>query len=563
MQTRTTIRQILDNSIEKYPEETAFILKEKAGKEVKYNNITYKQLGEELKVLGTAFMKEELTRVAVIGKNSYPWVVSHFAAICSGAISVPLDKGLMQDETESCLQRSEAQILIFDKDHMDQVKIMCQKPEFKNVRFVCMNDTDDMPDKVETLGKYMELGKKYLDKGSKDYDDVVINGDDLAEILFTSGTTSRSKAVMLSNNNVASNIYALNNHIKFYTTDVNMAFLPLHHTFGSTSLLLLLAHGATNVFCDGLKYVQQNFCEYKVSVFIAVPLLVEGIYTKVIKQAKKQGKYEKLKKGVAISSFLMKFGIDIRRKIFKEVLDQFGGNIRLIVSGASALSKEVAKAYNSVGVTLIQGYGLTETSPVVSGENEKNINYGSIGIPMCNLEVKIDNPDDEGTGEIMVKGPSVMVGYYKDPEETAKVLQDGWFRTGDLGYIDPKGIMYIRGRQKNVIVLKNGKNIFPEELEDMISKIPYVSECMVYGEEKGEDLVVSLIVVYDKEALEQFADAPEEEIKAFVWKDIEKINDTLPTYKRIKRLTVTDVPMEKTTTAKIKRYKVLETANKQ
>ena len=573
MQNIHTIREIIDNSAEKFSQCTAFTLKAKACGNVQYFDISYKMFYEEIKALGTALIELDYKRVAIIGINSYEWALAYYGTVCAGITSVPLDKGLPMEEIESCIRRSGAELVMYDQEHRNIIANISRKEEFKNVKFVLMgkllNNTKEKElvnasELSELLLKdLIEKGKTSLKMGSTSFDEVKISGDDLAAILFTSGTTSNSKAVMLTNNNIASNIYALLDLLDIYTTDVNIAFLPLHHTFGNTGLLLMLANGASTVFCEGLKYVQQNLKEYKVSIFVAVPLLLEGIYDKIIKQVKKQGKYKKFQTGIKISSALMNLGIDIRRKIFDEIHQQFGGRMRLVVSGASALNKDVAKAYNMMGIDLIQGYGLTETSPVVSGEKPGKSRYGSVGPALCNLEVKVSNPDENGVGEIIVKGPSVMKGYYNDPEETAKVIKDGWFYTGDLGIIDKDGYIFIRGRQKNVIVLKNGKNIYPEELEEKLSNISYITESIVYGEEKGEDLVVSAKIVYDMEMLKQeypelknyLNDDAEIEIKKAIQKDVERINDNMPLYKRIKRITVTDIPMEKTTTAKIKRYK--------
>ena len=381
----------------------------------------------------------------------------------------------------------------------------------------------------------------------------------MASIIFTSGTTSMSKAVMLSSKNIASEIYNINCAEKVYDTDVNMLFLPLHHTFGSTILLLALADGVTNVFCDGLRHIQENLKEYKVSVFVCVPLLLEAMYKKIYAEVEKQGKTKILKFANSISRFLLKFNIDIRRKVFKQILDNLGGNIRFVISGASAIDKNVAQGFYDFGVLAVQGYGLTETSPVLTAENEKCVKFGSVGLPLPEVEIKIDSPNEEGIGEIVAKGPNVMLGYYEMPEETAKVLKDGWFYTGDLGYIDKDGFLFITGRKKNVIVLKNGKNIYPEEIELLLSNLPYVAENMVYGTPKGDDLVLSAKIVYNKDYVkEKYGDIPEDELRDIIWKDVKKINSTLANYKHIKNLIITDEPMIKTTTQKVKRFEEIK-----
>ena len=411
----------------------------------------------------------------------------------------------------------------------------------------------------KTVSELVELGKKLVADGDNRYEKHKIVPNEVASIIFTSGTTSMSKAVMLSNKNIASNIYNINCAEKVYDTDVNLAFLPLHHTFGSTILLLGLADGVTNVFCDGLRHIQENLKEYKVSVFVCVPLLLEAMYKKIYAEVDKQGKTKILKFANSISRILLKLGIDIRRKVFKQILDNLGGNIRFVISGASAIDKNVAKGFYDFGILAVQGYGLTETSPVLTAENEKCIKFGSVGLPLPEVEIKIDNPNDEGIGEIVAKGPNIMLGYYEMEEETSKVLKDGWFYTGDLGYIDKDGFLFITGRKKNVLVLKNGKNVYPEEIELLINNLPYVVESMVFGTPKDDDLIVSAKIVYNKDIVNQkFGDILELDLKDIIWKDIKKINSTLANYKHIKNLIITDEPMIKTTTQKVKRFEELK-----
>ena len=368
---------------------------------------------------------------------------------------------------------------------------------------------------------------------------------------------------MLSHKNIASNIYALTSAEKIYDTDVNIAFLPFHHTFGSTGLTFFLSCGAKNVFCDGLRHIAQNLKEYKVSVFVCVPLILEAMHKKIMQEIEKQGKTKKVKFAMKISNFLLKFGIDIRRKIFKDVLNNLGGNLRFVVSGAAAIDKNVAKDFNAFGILTVQGYGLTETSPVLCAENAKSIRYGSVGFPVCNVEVKIDNPNEKGIGEVIAKGPNVMAGYYENEEATNETLIDGWFHSGDLGYIDKDGYVFITGRKKNVIVLKNGKNVYPEELEVLINNLTYVEESMVFGMPKDDDLVLSAKIVYNKDYIKDtYPNITKEELEKIIWEDIKAINKTLTNYKHIKNIIITDEPMIKTTTAKIKRFQEIEAITK-
>ena len=556
------IREILQDSVKSYPDNSAFIIKHKDGKNVDYEKITYKRFMDEINFLGTALIDLGLkdTKVAIIGKNRYEWMVAHFAVINGTGISVPLDKGLPAGEIENSLIMSGCETIVFEKDYLDTIKEIKNKNTTNLKKFICMDDIED--ESVLTIKTLLNKGKTLLENGDKRFLKAEIDNEKLSILVFTSGTTSASKGVMLSHKNIVSNIYGLDSFEKIYPTDVNMAFLPFHHTFGSTGLLYLLHHGATNVFCDGIRHIQENLKEYKVTMFICVPLIIEAMYKKIMTQVEKQGQTKKVKFGIKLTRFLLKFGIDIRRKVFKQIIDNLGGSLRFIISGASGIDRKVAEAFNDFGFLTVQGYGLTETSPVLFAENENNIKYGSVGLPLINVEVKIENKNEDGIGEIVAKGPNVMLGYYENKEETDKVLKDGWFYTGDLGYFDKDGFLFITGRKKNVIVLKNGKNIYPEEIEQVISNLSYVAENMVYGKEKDDDLLLSAKIVYNKEYMdEKYPGKTEEEIKEIIWKDIKEINKTMPQYKHVKNIVVTDKPMIKTTTAKIKRFEEMKNEN--
>ena len=553
------LKEMILDSVNKYPDNSAFIIKHKENKEVTYETVTYKRLGEEMNALGTALIDIGLkdTRIAIIGKNRYEWMLTHLAVVNGVGISVPLDKGLPAGEIENSLVMSKCETIVFEKDYLETIKEIKQKGATDIKNFICMDEIDDP--EVINLKNLIEKGKELISNGNREYIDTKIDNEKMSILLFTSGTTSASKGVMLSHKNIVSNIYGLDSFEKIYPTDVNMAFLPFHHTFGSTGLIYLLHHGATNVFCDGLRHIQENLKEYKVTMFICVPLIIEAMYKKIMAQVEKQGKTKTIKFGIKLTKFLRKFGIDIRRKVFKQIIDNLGGSLRFIISGASGIDRKVAEAFNDFGFLTVQGYGLTETSPVLFAENENNIKYGSVGLPLINIEAKIEDKNEDGVGEIVVKGPNVMLGYYENEEETNKVLKDGWFYTGDLGYIDNDGFLFITGRKKNVIVLKNGKNIYPEEIEQLISNLSYVAENMVYGKEKDDDLLLSAKIVYNEEYVkEKYPGKSEEELKEIIWKDIKEINKTLPQYKHIKNIVVTKEPMIKTTTAKIKRFEEIK-----
>ncbi len=446
--------------------------------------------------------------------------------------------------------RSEAEVIIFDNKHEELIKKIKESGKTNLKFFISDSDNKEFLN-IENL---KSEGKTLLDKGDKTFEKVEVDSDKMSILLFTSGTTSKSKAVMLSQRNIAANIVAMHATEDFRKTDVNLAFLPFHHTFGSTALLVLLSSGAANAFPDGLRYVAQNLKEYKVTFFIGVPLLIESIYKKLQKEIEKQGKTKIIYVARKVTNILDKVGIHIKRKVFKEIIQNLG-NLRFIISGAAPLDRDVTQFFNEIGIRTLQGYGLTETSPVVAAENFKYVKYGSVGFPMKDVFVEIVNKDEKGIGEIRVKGQNVMLGYYKNEKATNDVLKDGWYYTGDYGYMDKEGYLFITGRKKNMIVLKNGKKIFPEELEELLNKIDLVKESMVFGMPKGDDVVVSVKVQYDEEiAKEKYNNKSIEELQSIVWEKIKEVNKTLPTYKYVKHLLITKDDFIKTTTAKIKRF---------
>ncbi len=545
-------REMLSAVVEKYPNNNAFIIKKDKSKK-EYTHITYTQFQKDINCLGTALRNAglERRRIAIIGKNCYEWMLAYFAVLCGAGLAVPLDKGLAETEILSLIERSESDCVIFDKEYYDIFHRLSKTENCSVKKFICMEAFGDL----EHLPDYLLEGERLLAAGERSYLEAELNPEGAGVMLFTSGTTARSKAVLLSQKNFLANVYGMCCSQKFYPTDVNMAFLPYHHTFGSVGTIIFLAHGSTTVFCDGIRYIAQNLVEYGVTVFVCVPLIIEGIHKKIMHTVKKQGKEKKLAMGRKLSRLLLALGIDRRRKIFKDIHAALGGKVRYIISGASALSPEIWEALNDFGITTVQGYGLTETAPVIAAENIKMQRKGSVGLPLCNVEVKIDNPDSRGIGEIVAKGPNVMLGYYGDEEATNAVIRDGWFHTGDLGKMDKDGVLYITGRKKNVIVLKNGKNVYPEEIESVINAFPFVDECLVYGKEKGDDFIISVNVVYNKE---YFAGKDRAEIEAEVRAGIAEVNRNMAKHQYIKHIEVTDVPMEKTTTAKIKRYKAIQ-----
>ena len=554
------IKGIIYNSAKQYASNIAFILKHKKDKEITYENITYKKLLEDINAFGTKLyeMGFKNKRIAIVGRNRYEWGVAHLANLLGGIVSVPLDKELQVDELESCLERSKADVVIFDEKYIENIEEIKRRGNTNLQEYICMTEKDG----YSNFWDLKEKGKKLLKQGEKEYTKVKIDEDKMAILLFTSGTTSKSKAVMLSQHNIASNVYAMLLVERFLPTDVNLAFLPFHHIFGSTEMIVMLASGLATAFPDGLRYVAQNLKEYKVSLFVGVPLLVEAIYRNIEKEIEKQGKTKLINMAKKISNILLKFHIDIRKKLFKPVLDALGGHMRFIISGGAPLDKRVAQGFNELGIELAQGYGLTETSPVIAAENAYKKRSGSIGFPMDNIELEIVDKDENGIGELRVKGPNVMLGYYDNEEETRKVIRDGWFYTGDLGYIDKDGFVFLTGRQKDMIVLKNGKKVFPEELEVLINRLDLVEECIVYGmpdEKDKNDLKLSVKVVYNKDvAKEKYPNATEDELRKVIWEKIKEINKTFPPYKYIKNMILTKEDFIKTSTQKIKRFEEIK-----
>ena len=556
----TTIKELLYHSATVFSSNVAFTEKVKKDNNINYINHTYLELLDDINSFGTALYKLGLKnkRVAIIGHNCYKWAIAHLSNLLGGIVSVPLDKGLQTDELENSLIRSEASAIVFDaklKDIIEEIKAS-NKTNIKH--FICF---DELPNFL-CFNNLLSDGKKEIENGNNEFINCEIDSYNMSILLFTSGTTSQSKAVMLNQYGIVTNIYDMLLVESFYETDVNIAFLPFHHIFGSTGMLVMLAAGLKTVFPDGLRYIKQNLLEYKVSVFVGVPILIDKMYSTMIKEIEKQGKTKLINFAIKISNILLKFHIDIRRKIFKELINALGGNMRFIVSGGAPLDSKVSKWFNQIGIHLVQGYGLTETSPVISAENDNCIKYGSVGKPMNSVEILIKNPDSNGIGEIAVKGPNVMLGYYNNETQTNAVLKDGWFYTGDLGYIDKDGFLFITGRKKDLIVLKNGKKVFPEEIELLINRLDEVEESFVYGlpdRNDKNDVKVAVKIVYNKDFVNnKYPDISEKDLEAVLWAKIKDINKTLPMYKYIKHMTFTSEPLIKTTTNKIKRNEELK-----
>lgn len=549
------IKEIIINTVKEKKSKTIFTKKIMKEKEVTYQNITYQKMLEDVNGFGTGLYKHNLAgkRVAIVGRNRYEWVVAHLANLLGGIVSVPLDKELKIEEFESSIIRSKVTAIVFDEKCEELINQIKERNNTSLNEYICMSKLEN----YEDMESMIIEGNSAIKSGYDEYINCNIKSNEMSILLFTSGTTSMSKAVMLSQKNIASNIYALQVTERFNEDDVNIAFLPYHHIFGSTAMLFMIAMGVNTTFTDGLRYIAQNFKEYKISVFIGVPVLLEAIYKNMWVAIEKQGKDKLMKNMIKVSRLLLKFHIDIRRKLFKQVIDQLGGKLRFVISGGAPLDKSVADGFKDIGIDIVQGYGLTETSPVIAAETYFAKKSGSVGVAMPNVTVDIINKDEKGIGEIRVKGPNVMLGYYEDKERTDEVIKDGWFYTGDLGYIDSKGMIFITGRKKDMIVLKNGKKVFPDEIEMLINRLDFVSESMVFGlpnKKDVNDLEVAVKIVYDENIKkEKYSNLNDIEFRELVWKKIKEINQTFPMYKYIKHLYLTDEEFIKTTTKKIKR----------
>ncbi len=551
------LKDMVKQSAEIFGDLDAFLVKDKKTEIV--HKVSFRHFQSDIENLGTALCELGLKdgMIAILSENRYEWCVSYLAIVNGTGVVVPLDKELPQQEIRKLLERSDASAVICSEKYVDILKE--NKALLPKLKYIISFDNETSDDDVLSYNELLERGKHLIENGDKTFLDAPINREEMNMLIFTSGTTDQSKGVMLSHKNIVSDIMAVSQLLYADNNDLILSILPLHHTYECTAGFLTMVYlGVTISFCEGLRHITKNLQEYKPTIIMSVPLILENVYSKVIKKAKKEKRYGILKFAIFISGLLYKMNIDIRRKLFKEVLDNLGGNLRLVISGAAALNPKAAKALRAMGLNIMQGYGLTECSPIVSVNRLDFYKDSSSGFPLPGIEVKIDNPDSDGIGEIKVKGPITMLGYYKNPGATEEVLKDGWFYTGDNGFIDKHGFLTISGRKKNVIVTKNGKNIFPEDVELYLNKSEYIKESLVYGydDENETDTVVCAKIVPDMEVIaEKFGKTPEQnEIYKLIKQEVLKANKKLSSYKKVKHFELCESEFEKTTTKKIKRH---------
>lgn len=550
----TDLKDMLNSSCELYGERIAFLNKDAPGES--YREIKYKEYKDDVESLGTAFLSLGLKdkNIAVIGENRYEWAVTYLAVLNGVGTIVPLDKELPESEIETLMTRANVSAIIYSnrkKEHIDNIKERVDFVEY----YISMDDEGE--DNYKGL---IEKGKQLLKEGNRDFIDAKIDNKAARIILFTSGTTSQSKAVLLSHWNISYNMMCGCKSVEILPKDRFFSVLPIHHTYECTcGFLIPLYRGSSIAYCEGLRYVSKNMQESKPTIILAVPALFDNMYNKIWEEIRKSGKENLVKTMLKVSDILLKLGIDIRRKLFKKIHNNLGGNLRLAIVGAAAMDPTITKNFRRIGLHIIQGYGLTECSPLGALNRDVYYNDAAAGLRVPGVDIRIDEPNNEGIGEICIKGDNVMLGYYEDEKATSETLIDGWLHTGDLGYIDKDGFVMITGRKKNVLITKNGKNVYPEEIEALLNKSEMIKESMVYQKDNkdGDDTIIAAIIVPDFEAIQsKLGDISKEEIKEKIWEEVKHANSNLVSYKYIKDIQIREEEFEKTTTLKIKRYLV-------
>ena len=552
------LKDMLNKTRELYGDRPGYKIKLEEGK---YQVYTHNEIRDMIDYLGTALINLGLKdkRIAVIGENRYEWELAYLSVVCGTGTVVPLDKSLPANELEELVERSEVEAIFYSKKYEEIVEKIKYSEKNKLKHLISM-DSDIHKEGIYSQKELIEKGKEFVEAGDRSFIDAKINPEEMSIMLFTSGTTSKSKVVALSHKNMVSNVMDFASVLDIDSSDRILSFLPLHHVFECTvGMLYSLYIGAQRSFCEGIRHIVENLNEYQITFASFVPAIYESMHKTIIKNLEKEGKLEAVRK-------LMEANKDKKmaekKEIFKDIHNVFGGQIKLFVSGAAALEKEVEEDFRAWGVNLCQGYGLTETSPVIGVETNENFRVGSIGKPLPHIQAKIEDVNEEGMGELVVKGPNVMLGYYNDEEATKEVLEDGWFRTGDLAKIDEDGYIFICGRKKSVIVLKNGKNIFPEEMEALVNKIEGVKESFIFGKQQSDDkddIKINVKIIFDREIMQEaYKVTTDDEIYKVLAEKVKEVNQIMPKYKAIRGILISEEPLLKTTTSKIKRQANLE-----
>lgn len=557
----TDIKNLLETSAELYGDKDLFRQVMKGDDH--FTGISYKEVLEHVNSLGTALIEMGLKdkHIGIIGANSYEWCESYLAITGGTGVAVPLDKELNEEELKNIVIRGELQAVITDEKHYEKIKSIKASGETGIKYIINMNgeEDEDLNQGLISWIRLRSLGKKLLKEGNRKFLDTRIINTDLAVIFFTSGTTGGSKGVMLSSKNICFNVMIAQSTLKVVEDDVFFSILPIHHSYECTASFIETVYcGATLAFCRGLKYILKDMQEIRPTMFLGVPLMYENFYNKITKNIEAQGKTKILNTLFKINKVTKKLNIDVTKKAVKKITDTFGGRLHTMISGGAAIEPKILEFFNNIGITALQGYGLTECSPMIALNPDipKFMKLKSAGRVLPFSEVKVVDKDSVGVGELCFRGPSVMMGYYKDPEATANAIKEGWFYSGDLGYVDEDGYIFITGRKKNVIITANGKNVFPEELEFYLARSPYILESMVWGNETKEKrgIYATIIPDLDNVKSELGEDYTKEDLKKLIESEVDKLNSTLAIFKKINKVIVRERDFEKTTAHKIKRF---------
>lgn len=556
------LKDMLNKTEKLYANRTAYKIKIEEGK---YQVYTHKEVRDMINALGTSLINLGLKgkRIAVIGENRYEWEIAYLSIVCGTGIVVPLDKSLPANELELLIERSDIEAIFYTKKYSEIIQNIRLSEKNKLKHLISM-DNDEKGEGIYSQKELIREGKKLIEEGNNEFLNAKINPKEMEIMLFTSGTTSRSKVVALSHENICTNLMDIGSVLDVTQDDVFLSILPIHHVFECTvGFLFSLYKGAETVFCDGLRHIVENLNEYHVTVMACVPGIYERIFMMIRKKLEKQGKLEEILEN---EEKYKNSSMKERKEAFKKIHDMLGGKIKLLISGAASLDKTIEEKYRLLGLNLVQGYGLTETSPVVAIGTNKNYRLGSIGKTVPSVEAKLVDVNEEGIGELVVRGPSIMLGYYDNEEANKESLKEGWFYTGDLAKIDEEGYIFICGRKKSVIVLKNGKNIFPEELENLVNKIEGVKEAFIFGKAQSDDennIKINVKIVFDRDVIKDvYKVEKNEDIYTVLAKKIKEINQTMPSYKAIRGIMLTEEPFIRTTTNKIKRQENLDAIRK-